>query len=226
VRELERVRMELLKPPQLANPGGSPPASPPPAPSKPDGQATAKLLEKKLAEAQKARGFSALVEHSGRFVGESGRLEREPAAPPGATDDQKALLARRSFVRRMGYSVVQSLDPAGSSKGVEDGKVAMRVLPDLEKDGTKRAYLIVVASVEDPAPEEFHGKAYARWVADHAYDVPEWRPARVPLADRKGYVVREIYRLYEDWDAYRLDYHVETNTDLAMPREYRGKKKP
>jgi hypothetical protein len=223
-RELDRVRADLVKPADLPAPsnGGAPPAAPE-APAKPDGEARAKALVAAVEAAGKKRGFTFESGRTGLFVAETARGEREPKPSADADEGAKAELLRRSYVRHNGYDTVKIYDAMTGSRSIEPGAVGRTTLKDQPRHAddvtTGRAYLVVVAAQQDPAPEEFNGKEFLDWVGRQAFDeTPEWSPSRTALSDRKGTMLRVLYRLYDDWDSYKQDYKIETNTDLLMPK--------
>ncbi|MBL9086141.1 MAG: type II secretion system protein GspG [Planctomycetia bacterium] len=212
-RELDKVRTALLPPP--ADPKA-------PAPTAADGAAKVKAFQDAVDAAVAARKLPVVMDRTGPFVGATSLGQRAPKAPASATPAEKDALARRAYVRGMGYSAVRQID---GSKSTEVGTVGRFVLRDTPRLGveapTKAAYLVVVAGQSDPGPEEFHGKAFVEWVRQEAYDqTPEWQPARgIQMHDRKGRLLRLLYGLYDDWERVKVDYKIATNEDLVVPKD-------
>lgn len=211
-KELDRVRADLAKPAEGA--------------AKPDGEARASALVAAVEAAGKARGYTASFGRTGLFTGETARGQRDPVAPAGASDAERAAIAQRSFVRRNGWDAVRPTDQTGG-KPVDAGSVGRFVLRDATRRGgetaTGCAYVVLVAASEDAAPEEFHGREYGEWVRRKAYDeTPEWFGGRASLRDREGYVLKTIFLLFDDWETVKNDYRVETNTDILMPKAAGG----
>ena len=212
-RELDRIRTALLPPP--ADPKA-------PAPTPADGVAKVKAFEDAVSAAATARKLPIVLDRTGPFVGSTSMGQRAPKAPASASQAEKDAMARRAYVRSMGYSAVRQLD---GSKSTEVGTVGRFVLRDTPRLGveapTKAAYLVVVAGQADPGPEEFHGKAFVEWVRQGAYDeTPEWQQSRNSrMADRKGRVLRLLYELYDDWQRVKADYKIQTNEDLLVPKD-------
>jgi hypothetical protein len=212
-RELDKVRTSLLPPP--ADPKA-------PAPAEADGAAKVKAFEDAVTAAAAAGKLSVVTDRTGPFVGAASLGQRAPKAPPAATPAEKAALARRAYVRSMGYSAVRQIDGNRSTDVGTVGRFVLRDTPRIGVDEpTNAAYLVVVAAQSDPGPEEFHGKAFVEWVRKEAYDeTPEWQQSRTSRPhDRKGRVLRLLYSLYDDWQRVRADYKIQTNEDLLVPKD-------
>ena len=218
-RELDKIRTALLPPP-------TDPKAPPTGAA--DGAAKVKAFEDAVNAAAAARKLPVVLDRTGPFVGATSLGQRAPKAPASASQAEKDALARRAYIRGMGYSAVRPTEGTKStdgSKSTEVGTVGRFVLRDTPRIGvdapTKAAYLVVVAGQSDPGPEEFHGKAFVEWVRQEAYDdTPEWQQSRnARTADRKGRVLRLLYGLYDDWQRVKADYKIVTNEDLLVPKD-------
>ncbi|MFO0934066.1 MAG: type II secretion system protein GspG [Planctomycetota bacterium] len=212
-RELDKIRAALL--PAPVDPKA-------PAPAAADGVAKVKAFEDAVAAAAAARKLPIVLDRTGPFVGATSLGQRAPKAPASASQAEKDALARRAYVRSMGYSAVRQIDGTRSTEVGTVGRFVLRDTPRIGVDApTKAAYLVVVAAQADPGPEEFHGKAFVEWVRQAAYDeTPEWQQSRTSRThDRKGRVLRLLYELYDDWARVKADYKISTNEDLLVPKD-------
>lgn len=180
----------------------------------------AKLKEKdaKLADvvaaAAKERNFTYSIGRTGPFVG-SAPSQRPLTAEAGASDEAKAELARRNYVRKFGYDEIRETGRTDAPAAAV-GAVGRKVLRDEAADSTRSAYLVRVAWAQDPSPEEFHAREYARWLAEQtgSGDVFGGRGA-APKKD--GTVSTQLDRLFRNWDAIRRLYGIDTISNLDAP---------
>lgn len=194
------------------------------------GDVMTKLKEKdsKLADVLAAAGakdkgdFTWSIGRTGPFVGSLG-ARRPLVAEPGASDEVQADIRRRNYVRKYGYDAVKTPAVGSESASTPVGTVGRRVLKDVEKgdDSTRSAYVVRVAWAEDPSPDEFHAKDYAKAIADAAGESSPYG-ASGRLSQRKGDVPRQLARLFDNWNEIRHIFGIETNSPV-VEREARGR---
>lgn len=177
-------------------------------------------LDEVVAQVAAKRKFEYVLGSTGLFVGSAGG--GRPLVPaPTATDDEKAALRRRDHVRRYGYDSVRPLGGLGDARAVAAGAVGRQPLRDRAKppEGTESAYLVQVASREDPAPEELTTRAYAEWLRSAAYaQSPPFGRDQAPLRHRKGYLMKAYAKFMDDWEEIRAIYQIQTNSMVEMPK--------
>lgn len=176
-----------------------------------------------IADAAKAaaekRGFTWFQGSTGLFVGPTSY--RALPVPEGASAEEKAVIARRSYVRRHGYEVVTRQGSLQDTQPQEAGAVGQRVLKDDRPaagtdPGTGCAYLVQVLSRQDPSPEEFGGRRYAEWLEGKAYDLAPWEPSRDRLAHRDGFMMQQFARWFDDWDGLKKTFDIRTNRAIEI----------
>jgi hypothetical protein len=166
-----------------------------------------------VAEAAAKGGWPVHLERTGLFVGSAGAPMR--AATAGVPEEERAASLRRAYVRRYGYDQVKVAGSARGRQSVEVGQLGRTVMRDPETgdDATRCAYLVGVAAHAFPSPEEFHGGEYLRYVAEQAYDLPEWYaplPTSAAAPTAPATMVDVLRRLYDDWPDARKTYGIET----------------
>lgn len=169
-----------------------------------------------LAAAGKERDFTYTLGRTGRFIGSLG-ARRALVADPTASDDAKAEIRRRNYVRSYGYDAVKASgsrqDPTSSTLGT----VGRRVLRDdsKEADSTRSAYIVRVAWAEDPSRDEFDGKEFATHVTNST-GVGNIYANQGRISERRGTVAKQLARMFDDWDAIRQLFVIETNSNIVL----------
>jgi len=177
-------------------------------------------LDEVVAQVAAKRKFEYVLGSTGLFVGSAGG--GRPLVPsPSATDEEKAALLRRDYVRRYGYDSVRPSGGLGEARAVAVGTVGRQPLKDRAKppEGTESAYLVQVASREDPAPEELTTREYAAWLRNAAYERNQpFGRDQAPLRHRKGFLMKAYAKFLDDWDEIRATYQITTNSMIEMPK--------
>lgn len=169
-------------------------------------------LEAVVAAAAKEQAFTYAIGRTGPFVG-SAPTQRELTAEAGATDEAKAELRRRNYVRKFGYDEIRESGAKSDAASSVVGKVGRDVLRDTAEGSTKSAYVVRVAWSEDPSPEEFRARDYARWLAESS-GTGDAFAGRGASPRKDGTVARQLDRLFRDWDSIRQVFGIDTNSKL------------
>jgi hypothetical protein len=186
--------------------------------------------DKKLGEAAKAvsekKPFRWTEGTSGLFVG----TKPPPRTPAPEGDDEKAKAekaktARRSYVRQNGYATVAASQTAGAPPRAVGmiGRYVLRDETKPEDGGTGNAYLVQLAALEEPTPEEFGARRFATEVREKAYaKATPGRATGEKLSSKSGSYYRELARWFDDWDDFKRTFAIRPHTaievELSQPR--------
>jgi hypothetical protein len=179
-----------------------------------------------VADAAKAvagpRGVAWFEGSTGLFLASSATFTQPLPVPEGATEEEKAATARRSFVRQNGYDVVTKTGSMQDTQASGVGAVGGRVLKDSPRSatepGTGAAYLVQVKERRDPAPEEMNARRYAAWLKDTVYDNEPWHAQNARLNQRSGVLPQTLARWFDDWDAFKRTFSLVTNRPIEVER--------
>ena len=78
------------------------------------------------------------------------------------------------------------------------------------------AYVVRVTWSEDPSPEEFHGKDYAKWLADQT-GAGSVYANKNRVAHREGSIATQLGKLMDDWEGIKKLFVIDTNSNIEMP---------
>ncbi len=177
-------------------------------------------LDEVVAQVAAKRKFEYVLGNTGLFVGSAGG-GRALVPSPTATDEEKAALRRRDYVRRYGYDSVRPSGGSGEVRAVAAGAVGRGVLRDKTKapEGTESVYLVQVARREDPSAEEFTSREYAAWLRDAAYKNSQpFGQEPLPLRHRPGFLMKAYAKFLDDWEEARAIFSIQTNSMVEMPK--------
>ena len=201
-RALERAAKELEKVRDAAAKGG-----------------TVAEAAKSVLEPKKVAWFEGAT---GEFLAAPGGFRLPLPVPEGATDAQKAEIARRSYVRQNGPDAVSTHGSKQDPQATGAGAVATRVLRDRphgSEAGTNAAYLVQVKSRRDPPAQELTAKRYADWLANEIYGGdPPWEVHRERLQQRQGVIPQELARWFDNWDGFKRMFDIHTNRPIELER--------
>jgi len=159
-----------------------------------------------------------LVETSGLFIGSVPPAEIQLDDPlyEGTPADEKARIARRNVIWRMGYATVRPVISRQDTVTAEPGTFGRRILRDPMKDGegTGRAYLIQVAARVYPSKDEFSPRAYDQALGKVVFGDRGRMRAAQRLRDREGRFNGALARWLDDVDWLQVTFDLQTNSEM------------